>query len=122
MTWQPDSFHSRRCETCDVNWPRATAFDECPGCDGYTESSFEQPLAAGPAADLVIYFRQEREVREAIRRGRHEAFKEYLAARDEPIVQELIAALDLLPTASAEFDDPPPRTYKNFGRLGGELG
>lgn len=122
MSWQPDSFRSRRCETCDVNWPRATAFDECPGCDRYTESSFEQPLDAGPAADLVIYFRQEREVRETIRRASHQAFDEYMAARDEPIVQELIAALDLLPTAPAERDDPPPRTNTNYGRAGGELG
>jgi hypothetical protein len=90
---------SRRCEACGINWPHSIAFDECPGCGKYTDSSTEVGLSADPAADLVSYFRQERTAQEAESRRKHEAFERYMAVHDEPIVQELITALDLLPTA-----------------------
>lgn len=120
MTWH-ETQRSRRCDACDINWPRGPGFDQCPGCAGFTDSSPEPGLDAGPAADLVLHFRQEQLARDAETKRKHDAFEAWLAARDEPIVQELISALDLLPTALADYDNPPPRTTPNFGLNGGEL-
>lgn len=120
MTWH-ETLRSRRCDACDVNWPRGTGFDQCPGCGTYTTSSSEPGLDAGPAADLILHLRQERLAAEYESKRKHDAFEAWLAARDEPLVQELITALDLLPTAPAELDHPPQPTTPNYGRAGGEL-
>lgn len=55
------------------------------------------------------------------RRLAHEAFDRFLAERDEAMVQELIDALNMLPTAE-EPTALRPGTTPNFGLTGGELG
>lgn len=122
MTWPgAPTFRSRRCKVCDINWPRSTGFDQCPGCDNFTETSTCAPIEDGPAADLADFLRQQRMTAEYQSKLKHEEFEAYA---DGLLIAELAAELDQLPTADVE--EPRvhwgPRTTPNFGRAGGQLG
>jgi hypothetical protein len=119
--WSSNQDKSRRCATCDIYWPHSAVYSQCPICETYTDSSEEPSLPAGEVADLIAAHKLEVAKRETERRLAHEKFEAICRERDELLVQELITALDLLPTAPASYDHPEARSTTNYGRAGGEL-